>query len=614
MNQHIFQSRWFALLALLGAAASGFLWYINGDLGWAPLLIGGVPVVLLYLFRHENPVPNLVTALFSVFLLTAAVGVWAAYDPAAALAKFWVLLGSLLVFYALAAQPYENLPAVFWSLGLIGLGIAGYFLLSYNWAEYPADVEILNQLGLAWAGLRPTLELISPGANTAGGILAVLAFFTAAFGLRAARQRRALPLLLALVILSVQLFALLLTSSRAAWAALAAGAALWVWWQVSQRLKRSRTGTPARFFQRSLLIIAVAAIFVVMLFPTQIFALARSIPGEGSAISRAGLYVNAAKLVPVFWLTGGGLQSFAGLYSQYILGIPFLYFEYGHNLYLDVTLEQGIFGLTAMLGVFVFSFFWVLRGFVGLERRSRTRQIFVPAVFSALVAMLVHGLLDDPFYGEAATPLLFILPGLAIAVRNSRRLNEPQTFSLLGLLRQIPGTRFWASGLVVLCIGLLLTFYQPLAAGLLTNYSAVEMARIELADFPREAWVDLPLADSLAPVEPHLQQSLWYNPSQRGANYRMGLIQMYRRDFERAVDYLSVAYETDPDHRGVRKMLGFAYVWLGKYEQAYEKLSVLPEAERETNDYVSWWQQQGRPDLAQKAQRMAQILAAGDNQ
>lgn len=608
MIQNVFQSRWYALLVLIGAAASGFLWYIDAGSDWLLLLIGGLPLLLLYLFRQKNPVPNLLTLFFSVFLLTAVVGVWAAYRPEAALAKFWVLLGSVLIFYALAAQPFYNLPAVFMGFSLVGLALAFYLLLTHDWIAVPSDIDILNQIGLAWTELRPTLDLSLPSENIADGILAVMVFFPLAVALHAGRRRRLGRFLLGLTIALIIFAALFLTSSPSAWGALAIGLAVWIWWPLSRRLYRAPGTSAAQLFQRSLLLAGLAGVILVILFPNQIFALAHNLPGESSAISRAGLYTNAVKLVPDFWLTGGGLQSFAGLYSHYILGIPNLFFEYGHNLYLDVAIEQGLVGLAALAGIFFFSFFWLLRGFFALPRRSHTRRIFLPAIFSALVVMLVHGMLDNPFYGETATPLLFVLPGLAISVTNSRHPSRTEAFSLSAIVRRIPGARYWISGALVLLFGLLLTFFNPLAASVLANYSAVEMARIELADFPRDAWVDLEQAEKLAPVEPHLQRSLWYNPTQRSANYRMGLITMDRREYEQAANYLLTAYTDDPAHRGIRKALGYTYVWLGKFEQAQDKLVSLPEASQEMHAYVFWWQQQGRPDLAQNAERMMGML------
>jgi hypothetical protein len=105
-------SRWFALVALIGAATIGFMWYAGYTNSWLALLLVA-PLVILFAFstRHILLPWGIVFGVF-VFALTAGVGVWAAYQPAIALAKFWILIGSILMFFGLAAQPLENLKPI----------------------------------------------------------------------------------------------------------------------------------------------------------------------------------------------------------------------------------------------------------------------------------------------------------------------------------------------------------------------------------------------------------------------------------------------------------------------------------------------------------------------
>ena len=74
-------------------------------------------------------------------------------------------------------------------------------------------------------------------------------------------------------------------------------------------------------------------------------------PGFPSASSRSQLAVDALRLVGDFPFTGGGLNAFPGLYSEYLRVIPHYLFGYSHNLYLDVSIEQGLAGLAALLAV-----------------------------------------------------------------------------------------------------------------------------------------------------------------------------------------------------------------------------------------------------------------------
>ncbi len=608
MVQAWISSRWFALIVLISTAASGFLWYSGRGPELLPLFIGGLPLILIYVGNRRLAFPALYTGLLAVFLLSASISVWAAYDPTAAIHKFWVLLGAILIFYALAAQPIVNLRSVFWGLSLLGLAIAVYFVLTYDPGQHPADLASINQIMLTWAALRPAINWNSPESNFVGGILAVLIIFTLALGIAAWRSRRITETLLAGLIFAVQASILWLTSSRSAWASLGAGLAVWLWWEISKSLSFRMKLSRSLIFRRGLLIAAGVGLVLVIVFPSQLFALAKSLPGAASANTRAGLFINAVKLVPDFWLTGGGLQSFAGLYSQYILGIPFLYFKYGYNLYLDIAIEQGLFGLGALLCVYLVAGASLLNGFKRLGKGSSTLRRFYPAVFAAFLVLLINGAFDDPFYGETATPLLFIVPGLALLltsalpqvvitnqpVRKSRRKARLRTYAL--------------SSLVVLLVGAFLVGFHPLAAAAEANLGAVKMARVELADFPAENWQDGSQVNQLQPALDQFRQALWYNPANRTANYRIGSIAMLTRDYAAAVYYLETAHQIDTSHRGIRKSLGYSYVWMGEFSKAFTLVTILPEAEREMESYVGWWGEQGRPDLAEKASSFAVLL------
>ena len=72
-------------------------------------------------------------------------------------------------------------------------------------------------------------------------------------------------------------------------------------------------------------------------------AAARKASGDTSYVILAG----------DFPFTGGGLGAFSGLYSTYILVIFVPLFTYSHNFFLDVAVEQGWFGLAALVVMLV---------------------------------------------------------------------------------------------------------------------------------------------------------------------------------------------------------------------------------------------------------------------
>src|SRR5690606_17214485 len=126
------------------------------------------------------------------FLITAVVAAIVAYDPSVAWGKFWLLVGALVVFYALAGQPSANVWPIVAGLGVFGSAVAAYFLLTHDWAAMPAKIEAIDALGQRWAALRPPLPggLHALHPNVAGGLMAMFFPFLAAAAFREAKRGR----------------------------------------------------------------------------------------------------------------------------------------------------------------------------------------------------------------------------------------------------------------------------------------------------------------------------------------------------------------------------------------------------------------------------------------
>ena len=101
------------------------------------------------------------------------------------------------------------------------------------------------------------------------------------------------------------------------------------------------------------------------------------------------------------------------------------------------------------------------------------------------------------------------------------------------------------------------------------------------------------------------------NPENPGANYRLGLIAMLKRDYPAAVSYLVIAHRGDPYHRGILKALGLSYIWNGQIEDAIPLLSLVPESNQELAVYSWWWREQNRQDLATNAEEYLEMVGSG---
>ncbi len=280
----------------------------------------------------------------AVFLLTAVVGVWAAYDRDGALGKFWLLIGGILLYYALAGQPRENLWAIAGFLSLVGVGVAVFFLFTNDWEQYPAKIGLLNQAGLGWMKVRPFFQVKGVHPNRAGAVMAITAPFLVALGIKAWNEKRILLGVWVLAGGGLISTGFMLATSRGAALALVGGLGIWLLWALSNQMARFGPLWPRTMFGLGLITVIALGVAVAFAYPGGPIGLANSMPGPPSASSRLELTESALKLVGDFPITGGGLNSFPGLYSRYIREIPFFISLNSHNMYLDVGVEQGILG------------------------------------------------------------------------------------------------------------------------------------------------------------------------------------------------------------------------------------------------------------------------------
>jgi O-antigen ligase len=597
MNRMV-EGRWFALAELALVFMCGVTCFLAPQLGGWPLLLALIPWGMRLFARQ--PVVQRTPLDFPIllFVITALVGAWAAYNTSAGLIKLWLILSAVLLYYALARQPREDLWLVAGSLSILSALLSLYFLLTHNWAAQPADLVAINRLGLVWMSLRPTLPLDAFQQNKVGGLLAILAPFSFALILHAWKERDAGVGIVALSAGLLVLLGLLFSSSRAAWLALAAALCAWLFWvlacgSLSKRLRLR----PAALFGLGVAV-ALAAIFVLAeIQPGGVSALVNRLPGPNSAISRMEIYTNTRWLVTDFPFTGGGLASFPGLYSHYVMSIPFFLFGYAHDLFLDLALEQGIVGLL--------SFLFVLGGSLWLIVGRERAELLDGAVLAGLVVMVLHGLVDDPLYAERGTPLLLLLPGFAVALVLTELPHRRRRRSLLKR-----GKAWWgwaALGLLVLAY-LVVSLVSTGGGAWSENLGALRMDRIELTGFPSGKWEDGSTLPELAPAEALFEQSLQTDLYGFPAHYRLGLLGLLHRDFPAARQHLEQASTLAPEHRGVRKALAYCYIWLGLYEDALPLVQGIPEAKSEMDAYKTFWSSLGRDDLAAQADEMYRLL------
>lgn len=594
---------WFSLIDLLLVIVSGFAWIWIPDFGIWFTLVALLPWGLRLLGKVPAYQGTPFDWLIAILLVTAWVGYWAAYDKVTAWTKAWLIVTAILLYFALSAQPKRSLELLSLLSFGFAVGLSIHFFMTYEFADNP------TALALWWTNLRPNVNWLSIPHGYTSGLIAI----TGTYALYAVwnifqRPNSIFSVLLKLVFalgVGLLLLVFILTMSRGILAAGAAVAGVWFLWKILDS-KRWITGSKARPLFPALVVLSLVTFIVI------IYAVLANVPGGTGRNnygnnSREELLGRGVHLLVDYPITGAGLNSFPGLYSQYMLVIPFYYFANSYNLFLDVTIEQGLMGGLAFLFLCLGSI-WLVSETMIQTSSSQIRR-FSWLSLSALLITVVHGLFYDYLYNDKGAILLLFPVGIAmIGVLDLRasRAHPPQF-----LERTLVRNRFNINKvlvLVVVLVAILAWNHNKLTAIWLANLGAVKMSQIELNGFPTSQWAAAETASGLTGVEDLFLSALSADPNNQTANHRLGLISMIRQDFDDAAAYLEKAYEEAPDHRGIIKSLAYCYVWLGKTEEASVLLAQIPESKNELKVYIWWWGTQSRADLAEKASIMVSTL------
>ena len=606
--------RWFPFIEITLIFLAGIGWFIGADrLTIEPIFIALIPWGMR-IGAGEFPFRRTRLDWFVLlFVVTAAISITFAYDSQLASIKFFILFTAVLLFYALAGMARSDIWWLATGMGLVSVATGGYFWMTNDWVFLPADVDLINRIGLRWMQFRPNLPIPPLHANAAGGIVAMLLPFQIALIIYSLRAGHQILKWLSLGIAFISLVGLVFTSSRGAWGALLIAGLVYAAWKMSVLIAGKLQKAPTLIF------LILSGVSVVVGVVTLVLMFDR-IMGSQTLSSRLLLDKAALDLIFDYPFGGAGLAAFGGQYSQYIFVVPVFQFNYGHFFWFDVVFEQGVLGLIAWIGIYAGAFWMLFQtsneeivSFLNDRNRKKNKKsvdfqsleigLFRWAILLSLVTMLAHSFIDDTLYAFLGMPMLFMLPGLCLLLAKEHSAAKP--FELNKFVR----SRVFVGGVaaVVVLLVTAVIFRNPLLANWYAMQGAVEMAKIELEWWPTEQWDTGENVEALIPASDLFEKALSYDADNRTANHRLGLIAMLNRDYETAVSYLGTAYQTDPDHRGIIKNLGYSYVWLGEYETAAPLLDLIDESDQELDEYSRWWGQQGRSDLAYRAATMIQL-------
>lgn len=165
----------------------------------------------------------------------------------------------------------------------------------------------------------------------------------------------------------------------------------------------------------------IAACIVVMAYApaTTYFANIIGFRDDSSSV-RGIIWTDTVQLLrdqPVF---GAGLSGYPTGIAPYHKAYWIEIFQYPHNLVLNFWSEVGLLGLAA--------FIWIVTRFFrmayGLRRHGGW---IVPTACAAMVALLVHGLVDVPYFKNDLAFLFWIIIGVIETYRNGINVEKPKT-------------------------------------------------------------------------------------------------------------------------------------------------------------------------------------------
>jgi putative inorganic carbon (HCO3(-)) transporter len=513
-----------------------------------------------------------------LFATTALIGLFVAYDPHVGLGRFaLILLGLALAgLLALVGRLDPSKTAV------------GYLAYGLLWAAALLGVAHLLSGGLV--SQSGGIEFAWRLNNGMGGALAALipigfsALLWLAGRWRSAGQRAAGVLAFAGVIpLSAALIALVATGSRGALVGMAAGGAvaLYLAW-------RATAGQTASLRWLGDLLLALAALgvaagFLFVLFAPNSLEVIQALTRDASATSRPALWRDSLALIQDYRYTGSGLGGAGMIFSTYLflLHVGFLY--HAHNLYLQIALEQGLPGLIAF-GCMAAATLWMAARAL---RPGRAANVLVCGAIAALVALLLHGLVEAELYATALTPLLFLPFGFAWALQpvpqDERDSNDRQLRPVVAVI----------AGATPVLLVLLLFALPGARAAFQANLGALSQTQAELA---RYSWPQWPIQDALrrdptvdlTGAVTRYEAALQLDPDNVTALRRLGQIELSRGEIKTAQTHLERAYALAPAQRPTRQLLGEVYALTGDAERAAELWATV-ETDQGQLDLRRWW-------------------------
>jgi O-antigen ligase len=125
---------------------------------------------------------------------------------------------------------------------------------------------------------------------------------------------------------------------------------------------------------------------------------------------RLALWEGTVNLLKARPITGAGLASFPEVYDQFRLARHVELLLYPHNIFLNFWVELGLLGLLSFIGLLVA---WLGKAVNAIKKTQKTvEKSYIIALFGAMVAIVIYGLVDVPYFKNDLAVQFFMIIGL----------------------------------------------------------------------------------------------------------------------------------------------------------------------------------------------------------
>lgn len=508
----------------------------------------------------------------ALFLVTATLGLWAAYNQQTAFLRFGLLgIGVLAVVVAGMLDRQQRMriaPSATWGVSLLVGVVAVYYLAAREGAHD------------AFGGIT-------------GSTLAILLPFPLANLLRTFRSKQWYWVVLCALLSVMGGVALLVTRERGAVLSLLAGGSVaLLFWLLAEQNVQATTVRAVRWFVWLLGLLGLVGYGAFVTMPsvaTQVGEMAHLHP-DSDILGRRELWNNALALIGDYPFSGSGLSSVPMTLASYVYISHVANQPHVHNLFLQAGAEQGWLGLLAMTGMILLA---VAISMETLPAHTRELQELRLAAIASTISLLVYGLLDAELYAYATVPLTFVPIAFTLLVRSSTR-RHPRN---VNRQNNAIGPMVWMGiGVALLVLGIWLNGGK-LRSALFVNLATVAQSRAELSVYHYQTWGvqdrlrRKPGGVNLDATERYLQIALVIDSQNESALRRSGQIALAQGDYAKAEERLQAAFQLAPEHRANRQLLGEVLAVRGQIDEAAQLWQSVSFLDSQLEGRAWWYEQ-----------------------